>query len=139
MNIVERDKHQIRVYFDDGDHFDTWINGTVEEVVRYYLGTQKSAPMVRVTEAGDGTEHYARACAVVFVCGGRTRWYDSDIGRDHLRRVYRVRAGEGRYKDCTLPIRCTYDHYARGSARPGYHEDFAFYTERDYLEEVTTA
>lgn len=139
MNIVERDRHLIKVYFDNGDHLVTWINGTVGEVVRHYLGTQKSAPMVQVMEADDGTEHYARARAVVFVCGSVTRSFDDDEGFDHLRRVYRVRAGEGRYKECTLPIRCTWNHYTRDGRRLHYHADHAFYTERDYLEEVTTA
>lgn len=33
-------QHDIKVNLSDGDHIITWINGTQEEVVRYYLNQE---------------------------------------------------------------------------------------------------
>lgn len=125
MDVIERYRHFVKVYFDDGDHIETRINGSVADVVRYYLGTDDAPGMVRYYESDDDRpERFARARAVVFVEGGRVRRYDD--ARKVLKRVYRIRAGEGRYTDCAYPLRCSYSHYQNGATRPAWVDDFAY-------------
>lgn len=58
MNAPER--HTIRVAFDDGDTLETEINGTPDEIRRYYLG--------QTFNLGDGErDRLARAVQVDFL------------------------------------------------------------------------
>jgi len=36
--VITDTRHAVRVTFDDGDHLTSTVNGTADEVVRYYLG-----------------------------------------------------------------------------------------------------
>ena len=102
--------HEIRVHFDNGDHIDTRINGSVDTIVNYYL--DHFFPFL--TESGKETTAKARCVEflddlIVHMCGKDFRLVriyslkDSYLKKNELLSKFRVTLEETRHLTvCTM-------------------------------------
>ena len=100
---------EIRVHFDNGDHIDTRINGSIDTIVHHYLGNK----FPFANESGRETMETARC--IEFLDDIRVPW--NDHFQATVNRVYTLSPSYMKRHALFSPIRVEFTtHYPTGTA-----------------------
>ena len=94
--------HYIKVHYDNGDTIETKINGTVSEIVRYYLDNKA------VFERDGETEYLATARCIEFIGEPYRKPYPKAEYWRQLLRVYSITKKTMEKYDLHYKFRCTF-------------------------------